>query len=203
MRRIFSLIRTYIALCKINISLLSVFSAAAGFVVSTLQMKAQIIPVVTGVFVLACGSCALNQYQDRNIDALMSRTCRRPIPSGRIKPDSALIFSILLILSGFILLSFTASQLAIGLGMLAVLWYNGLYTFLKRRSAFAVIPGAFIGAVPFAIGWVSGGSDISDIRLLLVCFFFFMWQVPHFWLLMAVHGQISGGYRSQRIPRCT
>ena len=80
-------------LCKINIALMSAFSAAAGFVLSTLQMKVQIIPMITGVFVLACGACALNQYQDRQIDARMSRTCNRPIPSGRINARSARNFS--------------------------------------------------------------------------------------------------------------
>ena len=200
MRQAFSIIRTYIELCKINISLLSSFSAAAGFVLSALQVKIQIIPVITGVFVLACGACALNQYQDRDIDARMSRTRGRPVPSGRIKPFYALTFSILFILSGFILLSLTASPLVPGLGILAVLWYNGLYTFLKRKTAFAVIPGAIIGAIPVAIGWVAGGGAVSDTRLLLVCFFFFMWQVPHFWLLMAGHGN---EYREAGMPSLT
>lgn len=200
MRQAFSIIRTYIELCKINISLLSSFSAAAGFVLSALQVKIQIVPVITGVFVLACGACALNQYQDRDIDARMSRTRGRPVPSGRIKPFYALTFSILFILSGFILLSLTASLLVPGLGILAVFWYNGLYTFLKRKTAFAVIPGAIIGAIPVAIGWVAGGGAVSDTRLLLVCFFFFMWQVPHFWLLMAGHGN---EYREAGMPSLT
>ena len=184
-------------LCKINIALMSAFSAAAGFVLSTLQMKVQIIPMITGVFVLACGACALNQYQDRQIDARMSRTCNRPIPSGRINARSARNFSVLLICSGLLLLLLRESPPVFGLGMMAVLWYNGLYPFLKRKTAFAVIPGALIGVIPVAIGWVSGGGSLNDHALLPLCFFFFMWQVPHFWLILFSH---TADYKQTDIP---
>jgi hypothetical protein len=71
-----------------------------------------------------------------------------------------------------------------------VLWYNGVYTFLKRKSPFAAIPGAVIGAIPPAIGWICGKGALSfDPQILALSFFFFIWQVPHFWLLLLNFGR--------------
>lgn len=179
---------SYIELCKIRIAFLSAFSAATGFMLSPAELRSQIIILVPGVFLLACGSSALNQYQERSIDAVMPRTCARPLPSCRIRPADALYFSILLIFSGFLVLLLTGSLPAALLGLTAVLWYNGVYTHLKKITAFAAVPGALVGAIPPAIGWTAAGSGIMDPRLLLICFFFFLWQVPHFWLLIMNYG---------------
>ena len=73
--------------------------------------------------------------------------------------------------------------MALGLGLFAVAWYNGFYTHLKRKTALAAVPGALIGAVPPALGWVCGKGDLFDSRIWAIAFFFFIWQVPHFWLL--------------------
>ena len=70
----------------------------------------------------------------------------------------------------------------------AVFWYNVLYTGLKRVSAFAVVPGALVGAIPPAMGWAAGGGSLADPSLAALVFFFFMWQVPHFWLHLLTYG---------------
>lgn len=194
------IICSYIDLCRIRVSFLSTFSAATGFILSARQMKPQMIILMIGVFFLACGASALNQYQERNIDALMPRTEKRPIPSGRIHPLHALYFSLMLTLLGSLTLLLVGSITAPLLGLFAVLWYNGVYTYLKRKTAFALIPGALIGMIPPAIGWVSGGGSLSEPKLLFLCFFFFMWQVPHFWLLILNHGD---EYKNAGLPSLT
>ncbi len=183
-----TLCRSCIELCKIRIAFLSAFSAATGFMLSPTELRSQIIILVPGVFLLACGSSALNQYQERISDAVMPRTCGRPLPSCRMRPADALYFSLLLVFSGFLVLLLTGSLPAALLGLSAVLWYNGVYTHLKKKTAFAVIPGALVGAIPPAIGWIAAGGGMGDPRLLVICFFFFIWQVPHFWLLIMNYG---------------
>jgi protoheme IX farnesyltransferase len=160
-----------------------------GFLLSADGISSGILCVTCGVFLLSCGACALNQYQERGTDAVMSRTAGRPLPSGRIEPVNALYFSSALLFFGSLALFYTGSMAALLLGLFAVAWYNGVYTFLKRKTSFAVIPGALIGAAPPAMGWVSGGGALSDHRLGAVCFFFFMWQAPHFWLLLMDRGE--------------
>lgn len=182
-------IKAYFELCKVKISAFSALSAAAGFFLASPNFKPELSLLISGVFMLACGSSALNQFQERATDALMSRTKNRPLPSGRIRPLHALCFSVLLTFSGSILLLTAGSYSALLLGLFAAIWYNGFYTYLKRKTAFAVIPGALVGAIPPSIGWVTGGGYLYDPRLLALGFFFFMWQVPHFWILLLNHGK--------------
>ncbi len=123
------------------------------------------------------------------MDALMERTRSRPIPSGRVQPRQALWFAAILIALGAWTLFLGTNLLALGLGLLAVLWYNGIYTYLKKKSAFAVVPGSVIGSIPPAVGWVAGGGDLLDPQAIIIAFFFFIWQMPHFWLLLLIHGE--------------
>ncbi len=192
--------RSYLELCKIRVALLSALSAAAGYLLSAPKGGWQILFVTVGVFFLACGSLVLNQYEERDIDALMPRTCGRPIPSGGIKPLQALSVALLFLVAGFMVLFLTGSLPACALGLLALLWYNGVYTVLKRTSAFAVIPGALVGAIPPAIGWIAAGGELQDPKLLVICFFFFIWQVPHSWLFIMHYGR---EYEKAGIPSLT
>lgn len=196
----FSAAKGYLELCKPRISSFSALSAAMGLLLSAHRIGPGTLGLTCGVFFLACGACALNQYQDRGIDAVMLRTAGRPLPSGRIKPSAALSFALTLICSGSLLLLIEGKTAAVLLGLFAVFWYNGVYTFLKRRTAFAVVPGSLVGAVAPAIGWVSGGGTLSDHRLIAVCFFFFMWQAPHFWLLLMERGE---EYKRAGLPSAT
>jgi protoheme IX farnesyltransferase len=90
--------------------------------------------------------------------------------------------------------------MAMVLGLLAIFWYNGLYTYLKRKTAFAVLPGALIGMIPPLLGWVSGGGHLFDPRIWGIAFFFFIWQVPHFWLLSL---EVAKDYESAGLPSIT
>jgi protoheme IX farnesyltransferase len=156
------------------------------------------LPMLAGVFLLACGAGALNQAQEGDIDARMNRTRNRPVPSGRIRARGAALVAVALIAAGSVLLS--PVPVAMLLGFVTVLWYNGVYTPLKRVSAFAAIPGGVVGAIPPVIGWVTGGGSATDPRIIAVAFFFFVWQVPHFWLLLL---RIGGEYERAGLPTLT
>ena len=187
-------------LAKIRISLLATLSAATGYLLATGKITIHMLVPTGAVFLLACGSCALNQYQDREIDQLMERTKPRPIPSGRLDPETALWISIGLILLGSLILFSGAGDLALALGIFSVLWYNLIYTPLKRKTAFAAIPGALVGAIPPALGWVIGGGGTLDPRIGGVALFFFIWQMPHFWLLLL---DFSEDYKRAGLPSIT
>ena len=191
---------SYYQLCKIRIAFFAALSAAAGYVLVAAYLEAQLVVVFAGVFLLACGASGLNQCQERATDALMSRTKDRPIPSGRIKPYKALLFSIMLAASGICSLYAGCGLMPAMLGLIATMWYNGVYTSLKKKSAFAAIPGALTGALPPAIGWVAAGGHPSDPRLLAISLFFTIWQVPHFWLFLMNHGN---EYRDAGLPSLT
>lgn len=180
-------IRTYLELVKVRIAAVSMLSVFAGYVLASGTIDAGIVSPLVGVFLLACGAAALNQYQERDIDAKMDRTRGRPIPSGRVTPGGAIGIVFALVVLGSIVLLPRWS--AIGLGWLTILWYNAVYTPLKRVSAFAAVPGGVVGALPPAIGWVSGGGDFLDPRIFAVSFFFFIWQIPHFWMLLMRVGE--------------
>ena len=187
-------------LVKIKISLLVTFSAAAGYILTAGQIKMGTLVVTAAVLFLACGSCALNQYQEREIDELMERTKSRPLPSRKLEPATALWVASGMIFLGSIVLLYAAGLASLALGLFAVLWYNGLYTPLKQKTAFAAIIGALVGAIPPILGWVSGGGSILDSRIWGVALFFFIWQVPHFWLLLLNY---SKDYDKAGLPSIT
>jgi len=174
-------------LSKVRITFFVAFSTAAGFLIAGGKAFSTLAELITGVFILACGSAALNQLQEWKTDSKMVRTKNRPIPSGRITPAQGLVISAILIICGEIILFFASGYSALLLGLFAIVWYNLIYTPLKRKSALAIIPGALIGSISPAIGWVGSGADIFSTSLMPLAFFFFVWQVPHFWLLLLMH----------------
>lgn len=174
---------------KVKITVAVMFTTIAGYVLAKHTLDTGIILPTLGIFILACGAAALNHYQDKNKDALMERTKNRPIPSGKINADWVLVISFSEIILGTWLIYIGSNFLAAQLGLLALIWYNFIYTPLKRKTAFAVIPGSIIGAIPPMVGWTAAGGSITDPQLLILGFFFFIWQVPHFWLLMLKYGK--------------
>jgi protoheme IX farnesyltransferase len=185
-------------LAKVRIAVLATASAVTGYLLAARGVTAALVPLVAGVFLLAGGAGALNQVQEVDIDARMRRTERRPIPSGRMSRRVGLLVALALLGAGFALLSGNAA--AVALGACTVIWYNGIYTPLKRISAFAAIPGGVVGALPPVIGWVMGGGAVTDPRIVAVAFFFFVWQVPHFWLLLL---RIGEDYTRAGLPTLT
>jgi protoheme IX farnesyltransferase len=181
-------IKTYANLCRIPLSLFAAASAATGYALGPHPSPVQAFATAASVFLLACGSSALNQFQERDLDARMARTRRRPLPSGALTPRHALWVSIALLASGLAVLGVTSTLGTALLGLAAIGWYNGLYTFLKKRTALAFLPGAIVGMIPPAIGWTAAGGSLPDPRLAVICLLFFLWQIPHVWLLLLQYG---------------
>jgi len=181
-------LRAFLELTKFRIAALSTLSAATGYVAFCRTFQWRILTACLGVLVLALGACALNQWQDRARDALMDRTRGRPLPSGRITPRSALGVAAVLLLGGLAVLWLAHGPAPALFGASAVAWYNGFYTYMKRFSAFASVPGSIVGALPPLIGWTAAGGEPLDGHVLALSFFFFLWQVPHFWLLLFLFG---------------
>ena len=184
-------------LTKLRISGASTFTAAAGYVAFRRGMDLGLVTTLLGILLLAMGSSALNEVQEHQLDAQMPRTAGRPIPRGDISPRAAAVLAILMAVAGFATLWAAHNLTAALLGALALAWYNGFYTPLKRHSAFAVVPGSLIGALPPAIGWAAAGGGVSDPTILALAFAFFIWQVPHFWLLVGLHAE---GYEAAGFP---
>ncbi len=173
-----------IRLAKIRVSGLAALAAATGHILAAGGTSGGTIAAALGVFAMACGSCALNQLQEKRIDKLMRRTKGRPIPAGQVRPRSALLFALLCMTAGAAGLIAFAAPPAAALGLLAAALYNGLYTNLKPVTRYAAIPGGLVGAIPPAVGWTAAGGSLSDPRILALMLFMFVWQVPHFWLLL-------------------
>ena len=153
---------------KVRITSAVALSTFLGYVLYAESVGIGVLWPVVGIFMLAMASSALNHYQERDYDALMDRTKQRPIPSGRITAAGALQVSMVLALSGSLILWLSAGFVALQLGLLALLWYNAVYTPLKRKTAYAVVPGSLIGAIPPLVGWVAAGGDLLQPRILMV-----------------------------------
>ena len=192
--------RIFPELIRINISLSVTLSAFAAWVVASGKVSVKSVLPLTGIFLLACGASALNQIQEKEQDIKMNRTKGRPVPSGKLSPNQAFLIVFLLMFSGVVILASGFYWTCLILGILNVLWYNGFYTWLKKRAAFAVVPGALSGVIPVFMGWSAAGGSLSDRPALLLAFFLFIWQIPHFWLLMLKYGD---EYRSAGFPVMT
>jgi len=185
---------------KLRITIFVTVTTMFGFIAATDSISFQILLPALGILLLACGSAALNHYQERKTDLLMERTKNRPIPSGKISAKSTIQLSILLVGLGSVLLFVGSGLLALSLGLLNLIWYNAVYTPLKKVSPLAIIPGSLVGAIPPVVGWVAGGGNILDPQIILISFFFFIWQIPHFWLLLMV---LDKDYQKAGFPTLT
>lgn len=196
------LLRDLLTLMKARITVATTVTTGAGYILATGEIRGEMWLPLVGTFLLASGSSALNQCQEVEIDARMPRTQNRPLPAGRVSLSAGLFLSGLMMLLGlYFLASLERNTMPLlGLGAFAVFWYNGVYVYLKRITAFAAVPGALVGALPPLIGWTAGGGDPGEPLILLLAAFFFIWQIPHFWLLLLMQGD---EYEAAGLPTLT
>jgi protoheme IX farnesyltransferase len=170
---------------KAGLAISVVFSSVAGYLlgVNNLQelQASTLVMLVFGGYCMVGASNAFNQVIEKDLDALMDRTKNRPVASGRMKPNHALLLASLLTLIGLVLLYLINPKSAM-FGAISIFLYTSLYTPLKTVTPLAVFVGAFPGAIPFMLGWVAatGHFGIEAGTLFLIQFF---WQFPHFWAI--------------------
>jgi len=186
-----------LTLIKLPVALLSTLSAAVSFIIIRNGITRDLFPFSLTLLCLAAGSAALNQWQEYDLDKKMARTRHRPIATGTISKSRGLVISLLLMIPAIIFLWFFFGKLSAVIGIITVLFYNGVYTPLKKITPFAALPGALVGALPPVMGWTAAGGDIMSPNLPGLVLFFYLWQVPHFWLLLGKHGQ---EYRQAGLP---
>lgn len=181
------LLDAVLELVKIRITFFVGMSALFGYVMAGGGISAKMMLSSFGILLVACGSAVLNHYQERSTDALMHRTRNRPLPSGTIAPAASLALLVSLVIAGSALTYVWGNAAAVIVSLLALVWYNAIYTPLKKVTAYAVIPGSFVGSLPVMAGWAAAGGYLLDPRLIVLFAYFFVWQIPHFWLLMDIY----------------
>lgn len=171
----------YVALTKPDVSLLVLMTTGAGFYMGSRGPVdwLRLAHTVFGTMLIAAGTAALNHYIERDSDRYMRRTAGRPLPSGVLKPNEALLFGVGLAVVGAADLWLAGGTLASILGIVTCVSYLLAYTPLKKRTVWATFVGAFPGAVPPMIGWAAatGSLDRGSWALFAILF---LWQFPHF-----------------------
>jgi Polyprenyltransferase (cytochrome oxidase assembly factor) len=172
--------------CKLSLAVAS--TALTGFVYVSHAFTWQSLSVFMGVFLLSGAASAINQIQERNVDRLMERTRRRPLPSNQFTVCQALIVAQAFGSAGLFLLFLKTTLFATGLAAFNMVWYNCVYTPLKQKTGYAVLIGALAGAIPPLIGFTAAGGSVSG-GFIVVCVFMYLWQVSHFLLLLFKFGK--------------
>ena len=185
-------------LMKPRVMTLVIFTCAVG-----LLMAPNIIPTkdaIVGIILVSIGAGAagaLNMWYESDLDALMSRTCLRPIPTGKVNENQALVFGITLSIFSVIALDYFANRISAGLLLSTILFYVFVYTiWLKRKTPQNIVIGGAAGALPPVIGWTIATNSLSlePITFFLIIFF---WTPSHFWALSLYK---ADDYKRAKIP---
>jgi heme o synthase len=190
------ILKSCIELSRLPLSIAVAFTALCGTFIASGSISAVLPLVFAGVFFLSASASALNQIQERGFDSLMDRTKNRPLPGKRIERKDAFVFALAAGILGFDILFFATPYAAI-LGAANLIWYNCVYTPLKRKSGYALFVGAITGAVPPLIGWAATGESLANPSIILICIFMYFWQIPHFILL---YHKLGKEYKTAGFP---
>jgi protoheme IX farnesyltransferase len=177
-------VRAYIELLKLRLSLLVVFSSAFGYVLGNqgiINWQSFLFFCLVG-FLISGSAVTLNQIFESEYDRMMKRTRSRPLPTGRISPSEAYIYSMGLMIVGFITILYSTNFLTAFLSLISLILYAFIYTPLKRVGPIAVVVGAIPGALPPLLGWTAATGVVS-FEALIIFGIQFIWQFPHFWAI--------------------
>lgn len=193
------LVTDYLTLTKPPIISLLLITATGGMFLAAAGIPSlqTLVLVCVGGALGAGGANAINHFLDQDIDALMSRTSKRPVPGNRISPISALAFGVALNIGAFFVLAYWVNLLSASLTLAATLFYLLVYTgWLKRNTPQNIVIGGAAGAIPPVVGWaaVTGGIDLPALYLFSIVFF---WTPPHFWALSLL---ILKDYQAAGVP---
>ena len=198
-RRTREAVSAYVQLLKPDIIVLLLITTVPAMILAARGLPSATLMAATllGGTLAAGGANAINCYVDRDIDAVMSRTRRRPIPAHRIDPDAALWFGLTLVGAAFAWLWLTVNLLAATLALAAAAFYVLVYTaWLKRSTPQNIVIGGAAGAVPALVGWAAVTGDVGPPALVMFAIVF-MWTPPHFWALALRH---ADDYRAAGVP---
>lgn len=176
------LVSDFKEITKMRLAVSVVFSSVAGYFLGAEVIDfVEVLLLAIGGYMMVGASNAFNQIIEKDLDALMNRTKNRPIPSGRMTVNKALLIGSTLAVLGLVILYYI-NPITSMFGAISIFLYVSVYTPLKTRTPLSVFVGAFPGAIPFMLGWVAatGSFSIEAGTLFMIQFF---WQFPHFWAL--------------------
>ncbi len=176
--------KDWIALLKPRVMTLVVFTGLIGVLIAPGHLNPVLGFTAVLCIAVAAGACgAINMWYDRDIDAIMRRTRKRPLPDGRIPPGAALGYGIVLAAGAVLVMFLATNTVAAGVLTLSILFYVFVYTmWLKRRTSQNIVIGGAAGAFPPVIGWAAVTGSVGLVPLVLFAIVFF-WTPPHFWAL--------------------
>lgn len=183
-----SLLNAYAVLMKPRIVMMSLIALAMGFAIAGGGTWPVLIATLLGAGLVGAGACALNHYMERDIDALMERTRDRPLPTGRVRPNHALVFGVYLVLWGLAVVLCFVNLLTAFLLLLSAFLYVLVYTPLKRVSWLNTTVGAIPGAIPPLAGWTAATDNVGTGGVILFAILF-AWQHTHFYAIAWMYRQ--------------
>jgi protoheme IX farnesyltransferase len=191
----------YVTLTKPDVTFLVVITTVAGFYLGSSGAMDWLLLMHTlcGTLLVAGGTAALNQYVERDMDAVMRRTASRPLPSGQLQPREVLIFGFSTIVLGASWLAMAVNSLASLVALATCILYLCLYTPLKTRTTLATAFGAVPGALPPLIGWAAAHGSLSLEAWVLFAILFF-WQFPHFMAIAWIYREDYARAGIQMLP---
>jgi len=190
------MVKDFFIVTKFVLSFAVSLSALFAYIMAKGEVGLDMLLATFAVLLVAMGVSTLNQVQEYKSDAKMDRTKNRPIAAGRMTPQTGIIIAVTMIILAMVAIYSLLGLTGVNIFMFAFIWYNAMYTPLKKKSALAVVPGAILGVIPPAIGWLVAGHTLLELEFIALALYFFIWQVPHFWLLvMLFFGDYKdGGY---------